>query len=216
MKKLFGAILCAALSAALSVPAFAGVWRMNSVGWWYDNEDGSWAANGWYWIDGNHDGISECYYFDAGGYLLVSTTTPDGYTVNADGQWTEGGKVCTRTEEDLSYEYDASSRIYSWMNGTYVADDGRKIMLDAAGGNQVAAQFYCYSEDGWNTSYLSGAVDENLHALIINDYFDYSGNPTAYHRLNIDGEATEIWVQTYSMDDTYSGSWYDGWYFKKQ
>ena len=37
----------------------------------------------------------------------------------------------------------------------------------------------------------------------------------AYHRLNIDGDATEIWVQTYDKNGSYVGSWYDGWYYKK-
>jgi len=215
MKKLIGMMLAAVLSAALCVPAFAGTWKKNSVGWWYDNGDGTWAANGWKWIDGNHDGVAECYYFDASGYLLVNTMTPDGLPVNADGQWTDGGRVVTMSAEEQGYTYDASSRIYAWMNGLYKAEDGRTVNLDAAGGNQVAVQFYCYSEDGWNTSYLSGAVDENTHALYVNNYFDQSGNPTAYHRLNIDGDATEIWVQTYDKNGSYVGSWYDGWYYRK-
>ena len=58
-------------------------------------------------------------------------------------------------------------------------------------------------------------MDENTHALYVNNYFDQSGNPMAYHRLNIDGDATEIWVQTYDKNGSYVGSWYDGWYYKK-
>ncbi len=215
MRKIFGVILGAALSIALSAPASAGVWRQSGGRWWYDNQDGTWAANGWKWIDGNSDGIAECYYFDNAGYLLVSTVTPDGYQVNGDGQWVDGGKAVTKYVEDLSYQYDASSRTYAWMNGLYQAEDGRTIHLDAAGGNQVAAQFYCYSEEGWNTSYLSGAVDENTHALYVNNYFDQYGQPAGCHRLNIDGDATEIWVQTYDTAGNYMGSWYDGWYYRK-
>ena len=41
-------------------------------------------TNSWQWIDGNGDGVSESYYFDGNGYMLFNTTTPDGYTVNAD------------------------------------------------------------------------------------------------------------------------------------
>ena len=121
MKKLIGMMLAAVLSAALCVPAFAGTWKKNSVGWWYDNGDGTWAANGWKWIDGNHDGVAECYYFDASGYLLVNTTTPDGLPVNADGQWTDGGRVVTMSAEEQGYTYDASSRTYAWMNAFIIS-----------------------------------------------------------------------------------------------
>ena len=43
------------------------------------------SLTGWQWIDGY------CYFFDDNGVMFSSTTTPDGYQVNADGQWTEQG-----------------------------------------------------------------------------------------------------------------------------
>ena len=56
---------------------------------------------GWQWIDSNGDGVAECYYFseDADhvlGHLYKNTKTPDGYTVNSQGQWTENGFVVTK------------------------------------------------------------------------------------------------------------------------
>ena len=42
------------------------------------------------------ENFSECYYIDSNGYMLANTTTPDGYQVNADGQWVENGTVKTR------------------------------------------------------------------------------------------------------------------------
>ena len=95
-KRLFLAGLTTGLlSLSVAFPAMAGSWKNgagdNAARWWYDNGDNTWAANGWRWIDGNQDGVSECYYFDAEGWLLTSTTTPDGYTVNADGAWTVNG-----------------------------------------------------------------------------------------------------------------------------
>lgn len=57
--------------------AFAGEWRTgtapNEGRWWYSNEDGTYAENGWYWLDGNQDGIEECYYFDSQGWMLQVT-----------------------------------------------------------------------------------------------------------------------------------------------
>lgn len=97
--------MTAALSAALMmsvmavVPAFAAGWQKNNTGWWYGtNADNStWYANGWQWVDGNGDGVAECYYFDGNGYITTNGTTPDGYQVNSDGQWMQNGVVQTKS-----------------------------------------------------------------------------------------------------------------------
>ena len=95
VKRAFALMLTMAMMANTSLTAFAAGWQQNSTGWWYGtNADNStWHSNGWQWVDGNGDGTAECYYFDANGYMLAGTTTPDGYTVNADGQWVENGTV---------------------------------------------------------------------------------------------------------------------------
>lgn len=82
--------------AAFAVNAYAGHWVQDSTGWWYDWGNGSWPASSWQWIDGNSDGVAECYYFDRFGYCMVNTTTPDNYQVNASGAWVENGAVQTR------------------------------------------------------------------------------------------------------------------------
>lgn len=72
-----------------------GTWKQKDGRWWYaTNQDGTvWYSNGWQWVDGNHDGTAECYYFDKDGYAVTNGTTPDGYTVNADGAWEINGTV---------------------------------------------------------------------------------------------------------------------------
>lgn len=112
-KRLFLAGLTTGLlSLSVAFPAMAGSWKNgagdNATRWWYDNGDNTWAANGWRWIDGNQDGVSECYYFDAEGWLLTSTTTPDGYTVNADGAWTVNGIAQSR-QTAASNKFDNES-----------------------------------------------------------------------------------------------------------
>lgn len=79
-----------------SMTVLAAGWQQNATGWWWQNDDGSWPANSWQWLDGNRDGVAECYYFDGNGYMLANTTTPDGYMVNADGAWTVNGVVQTQ------------------------------------------------------------------------------------------------------------------------
>lgn len=87
MKKARLLLAVLSLSAALSFPVLAGSWQQDSIGLKYQEEDGSYLINCWKWIDGNADGIAESYYFDANGYMLTNSTTPDGYTVDATGAW---------------------------------------------------------------------------------------------------------------------------------
>lgn len=89
------AAVSAVLSISMGMTAFAGSWRMDSGRRWYQNDDGSSPKNGWQWIDSDYDGVSECFYFDENGYVLTSTTTPDGYEVNGIGAWVENGSVKT-------------------------------------------------------------------------------------------------------------------------
>ena len=98
MRKGFIKVLTATalLSMLASSTVFAGEWKSDNNGWWYQNDDGSYPANTWQWIDGNKDGVSESYYFNENGYMLANTVTPDNYTVNADGAWTLNGVVQTQ------------------------------------------------------------------------------------------------------------------------
>lgn len=89
----------AVLSAFSAFTALAG-WQQGEGGnqnrWWYSYDQSSYAKDGWNWLDGNGDGVAECYYFDQDGWLLTSTTTPDGYQVNEGGAWVVDGKVQTK------------------------------------------------------------------------------------------------------------------------
>lgn len=76
-----------------ALSAFAGEWKQDSRGYWWDNGDGTFPKDEWVWIDGDGDGVAECYYFDKSGYLLTDTVTPDGSEVNEDGAWILGGEV---------------------------------------------------------------------------------------------------------------------------
>ena len=75
-----------------------GTWKQNETGWWYEFVDGSYLKNGWYWIDGNHDEVYECYYFDGNGYMAANTTIGSDM-VDASGAWVVNGVVQTQTIE---------------------------------------------------------------------------------------------------------------------
>jgi len=77
-----------------------GTWEHDGIGWWYRHANGSYTRNNWQEIKGNW------YFFDENGYMntgwiewdgkmyycnentgamMKSTTTPDGYILDADG-----------------------------------------------------------------------------------------------------------------------------------
>lgn len=79
-----------------AIAVFAGTWTHDEKGWKWVRDDGTKAVNCWEWCDGNKDGLAECYCFDKDGYCYLNCTTPDGYSVNADGAWVENNVVKTR------------------------------------------------------------------------------------------------------------------------
>ena len=87
----FSAMLFLLLMAG-AMSSYAGTWKQNGTQWNYDNGDGTILKNGWYWIDGNYDGVAECYYFDANG-IMAAGKVIDGYRVNSDGAWVVNGQV---------------------------------------------------------------------------------------------------------------------------
>lgn len=101
-RKLLG-ITTLVMGLAISTTAMAATWKNgaqpNQERWWYDLENGSYAQSEWRWIDGNQDGIAECYAFDGEGWMYMNTVTPDGYQVNADGAWVQDGVVQTQRQD---------------------------------------------------------------------------------------------------------------------
>ena len=80
---------------------FASGWTkgISKNAWWFDFGNGDYFKSSWQWIDGNQDGIAECYCFDENGWMYENTTTPDGYTVNENGAWTINNVVQTKTSD---------------------------------------------------------------------------------------------------------------------
>lgn len=109
---------------AMSSSVFAGSWRQNQIGWYWEEKDGTYPAASWQWLDGNQDGVSECYYFDETGYLLTDTITPDGHQVDGEGRWIVDGQVQSRDEStqplSASEQYAAAVKKTSELNSIAV------------------------------------------------------------------------------------------------
>lgn len=152
-------MLTVGLVMGMTTPAFAAGWQAgagaNAGKWWYSTNDANtaWHANGWQWLDGNHDGVSECYYFGSDGYMYADTKTPDSYTVNKDGAWTVNGVVQTKVSED--YGKNGSWKQGAGANsGKYWFDNGdgsyRKSGWHWLDGNKDGvAECYYFDNDGW-------------------------------------------------------------------
>lgn len=124
--KLTKAMLAGAILSALSAgTAFAGTWEKgqapNQDRWQYSNGDGTYARDGWQWIDGDNDGTAEYYYFDSEGWMLSDTITPDGNRVNADGAWVIDGAVQTQQVNALpaAAAEDIAAPAGMGISGTY-------------------------------------------------------------------------------------------------
>lgn len=105
--------LTAALSMLIPSTVFAGQWKQEGSTWKYQNDDGSYVTNNWQWIDG------KSYCFDSNGNMYANTTTPDGYTVNADGQWVVDGVVQTQNANNApttsSDEFPLKGRVEKYF-----------------------------------------------------------------------------------------------------
>lgn len=87
------------LSLVCSFTALAG-WEQQGDGKWKyrDEETGKYLKEGWYWLDGNHDGVSERYYFS--NYVMWTNGDVWGkFSINEDGAWTVDGVVQVKTKD---------------------------------------------------------------------------------------------------------------------
>lgn len=179
MKKNFVKVLTLAtlLSAFYSLTSFAGEWKSDNNGWWYQNDDGSYPKNTWQWIDGNKDGISESYYFNENGYLLTNTTK-DGCTVNGDGAWTvngvvqtQGQKVASNTAQSYDAQYPLKGRVENYLDsydGNYVwywtgPNMIRKGVVPA--GMTGLSYVYQKAVEDKNATYLVGTSGNGIDVL---------------------------------------------------
>ena len=151
-KNTMRAVSLFAASALAITPIMASGWQHNDKGWWYgtNNDNSAWHKGGWKWVDGNNDGIAECYYFDANGYILSNTTTPDGYTVNSDGAWVKDGKTQTmQMAQNGAWQQGTGANAGKWQ---WINSDGsvRPMGWHWLDGNRDGvAECYYIGADGW-------------------------------------------------------------------
>ena len=84
MRKLLAGAIAGALTVLMvSSPVFAGQWKLDNAGWWYQEDNGSYPASAWKEIDG------AWYYFLDNGYMAADRYIGE-YYVGKDGAWLQG------------------------------------------------------------------------------------------------------------------------------
>lgn len=104
MKKNLKVLLAAALcSCSLSMVTFAGTWQVEGTNWKYQNDDSSYAANGWITDNG------KWYYFDANGYMMTGWVfdNQSWYYLNPSGEM----RMEPLVENQVTYYFDAASGV---------------------------------------------------------------------------------------------------------
>ncbi len=192
-KEFLTVTLTTALTLAMSVPAFAGQWLSDANGWWYQNDDGSYPANSWQWIDGNNDGTSESYYFNEQGYCLMNTTTPDGYIVNPAGAWIIDGVVQTRILEQANNAQNTNAVAVNLLTLKPVAGSLNKF-------NNLRTNKDELWSEGFKVSFSSYTVGSNGYAEFLADgqYSTFTATIALPHDV---GEYASGSLQVYGDDD---------------
>ncbi len=144
--KKFGALLLAAMIAfGTSMVSYAGSWKQDETGWWYQNDDGTYLVNTWYqdtdgsWYFLNEEGymISNCYRVIDGTYYAFGST----------GRWT--GIMFTGIEAGA---WDAGSYTNTWSGFSMNVPEGYQILTaeqtGLIGSSQTMVEFVVYVPDG--------------------------------------------------------------------
>lgn len=178
----------AAIALSLPVLSFAGQWKLDNNGWWYQNDDGSWTSNGWQLINGQY------YYFNGSGYMLANTTTPDGYYVGADGAWVQNAAAAT-TSTDYSGNYkEPNGRYYMYLTLNKIDNDTYKVKLETEHGTS--------STFADATGRLENGVLKFSNTANTNFTIDFSGWDQGYFTLHADQKGY-TWDKVFNRNNTY-------------
>ncbi|MDO4789284.1 MAG: hypothetical protein Q4A19_09025 [Johnsonella sp.] len=180
MKKKISLILFTiCFSMSMLVTAFAGSWKRDSLGWWYQEDNGSYPREAWREVNG------AWYYFDYDGYMLFDTYTPDGYFLGESGAWDTSiprrvglGEIGNSVYgmDDYSLEFGSHSSSAEGEIRSYVNFMGPGMSIVWSG---IAVRYETEGTDGLRIYFLG---EGELDFLSIVWYSrDLMGSPTVYY-----------------------------------
>lgn len=104
-----------------SIPVYAGTWNSNTIGWWYQEDNGTYPVSAWKYIDG------KWYRFDNHGYMLANNWLIEKH--NYYYFYSDGSMAVNAWIDDLFY-VGADGKMYTdtfTPDGYYVGGDGKYI-----------------------------------------------------------------------------------------
>ena len=156
MKKLLSIPAAVVMALSLLMTAQAGMWMKDDSGWRYGNGDGTFQNSGWF-----EDADGKYYYFNADGYMLKNTITPDGHYVDPNGVWVE--KKALRS---VSGAYD-SKRAYRYGGAdnmmTELPEETFLLKLEEARGDGSVLNFSISEVNQGILPKISGKVREDVN-----------------------------------------------------
>lgn len=227
-------IVTVALTLCLAVhpmSALAGEvetgWLHDGSGWRYYFENGECPTKDWAWLDGNYDGIAECYYFGSDGYLVTGTVV-DGDTVNSDGAWVIDGVVQTRygtgfikqhyldllgkpqeeVERVLGTDYimsDKSIVAYYWQYMDYTLNGAKPAQVEVTLLDGKVEHISAKGVTFFNATKDSYTISEISSSLGVSAEIDERGGATWY-LPDGSSKCLSYWEDTYTLE------WIQKWY----
>lgn len=178
---------------------FENQWLQMGDDWWYYGADGAAVKNSWISYNG------KWYYMGADCKMLKSTTTPDGYYVNQNGEWVEPSSNANNTTNtntsttkadkyyssafNFNLKYGKGSTTFDYIHvvkkpKSFGEASSISFDVDGFGDGELVLTFL---EDGYGTDIGSDVV-----------YGDGS------HTIDIDEKTTSVRF-TYKAEDPYNG-----------
>ena len=121
MRKVLLFIASALLSASMGMTAFAGEWKQDDTGWWYQNDDGGYPTSTWQNIDGKN------YLFNDNGYMRtgwIKTVNGNWYYLNPTGEI----RYEDLTENNTTYYFDSNGFCTNPDNESSIESDYQSIL----------------------------------------------------------------------------------------
>lgn len=197
MKKRVTGIFALALSLfvlALPFSSEAASWQLNNVGWWYSYDNGSYAANGWAFINGSW------YHFDQSGYMQTGWQFINGCWYYL----TSSGAMAHDTWVGNYYVTSSGAMaVNSWIGQYFVGSDGAWIP-------EYGNEGWISDSVGWWYRNADGSYPANAWKYINGQwyYFDGSGymatgwrqvNGAWYYLTGSGAMAHDTWVGDYYL-----------------
>lgn len=172
----------------LSNTAFAGEWKRNNVGWWYQESTGTYPTSRWSNIGGKwycfdnvgymvHDKWIGDYYLGSDGAMMTSTVTPDGYRVDASGKW------ISDSPEETIFENFIQNEEYEMYTSEWYVNPTKYGYLDIDGDGKE--ELIITSDDGFFYALICSADLQSGEVIVLDNGYYYGSlrYSEKYHAL---------------------------------